>query len=208
MKLIAIALVALLVAAAGGFLLLGSGPPRGAGGASGGGAGGPGGAGAVDEGGAGGSGSGAGGPGGAAGNAGAGTAGAANPAAPGSAPPTAPLPVVPVEPPDPPVVPREGVVPGEIPPEGEAEAARAAETRRKLMETALGQVAWRRRPLKDVADDLARASGLEVVLEGEGLGDEPVSAEGNLTASAVLDHIGLTRALRFELRPGRVVIRR
>ena len=56
---------------------------------------------------------------------------------------------------------------------------------------------------------MAVASGLEVVLDGEGLADEPITLEGSdVKVRQVLDHVSVSRALRFEVRPGKVVIRR
>ena len=208
-----LAVLALLAAAGAGLLLLGRGPaPPAAGGGTGGGSGaGPAtgtdaaagaGEGSPEDGGA---------PGGAGGGPGrrAGGGGADGEAAAGTG-----APAVPARRPDgddAPVTPREGVPPGEIPilDVGPEEFEKLEEARRAVAETDLGRVAWRRRPLREVADDLAERSGLAVELDGEGLGDEPVTMEGDrVKARQVLDHVAVSRALRFEIRPGKVVIRR
>jgi hypothetical protein len=116
-----------------------------------------------------------------------------------------------VDPSEVPVLPGPGVVPGEILPEGlePAEFEKIEEARRKVAEGGLGRVAWRKRPLGAVAEDLAAASGIEVVLDGEGLADEPITFEASdVKVRQVLDHVSVSRALRFEVRPGKVVIRR
>ena len=143
---------------------------------------------------------------------GAGAAGSGSPGAAGAdgTEPAAKKPVV-VDPVDMHVPAAPGVVVGEIPPGpmSPADVEKFEEARRKVAEADLGRVAWRRRPLSAVADDLAKACGLEVELDGEGLGDEPVSMEGDgVKVRQVLDLVSASRALRYEIRPGKVVIRR
>lgn len=115
------------------------------------------------------------------------------------------------EAPRPPKPPREDAPPGEILkgdlPEEEAE--KVEETRRTLQETDLGKVQWRGRTLKSVAEEIASKSGVAVVLEGDDLADEPVQMGGEaVSARAALDHIAGSRTLRFEVQPGKVVIKR
>jgi hypothetical protein len=114
-------------------------------------------------------------------------------------------------PPRPPVPLREGVTPGEIRredlPGKEAEAVE--ETRRVLQETDLGKVEWRSRSLRAVAAEIAEKAGVAVELEGDDLADEPVGLGAEtVTARVALEHIAGSRALRFEILPGKVVIRR
>jgi hypothetical protein len=91
-----------------------------------------------------------------------------------------------------------------------AEEARKVDAlREKLGGKFLEKVEWRDAPLEKVVAEIAGATGVAVEIEGEGLADEPVRLDRkDENAFEVLQAVTMSRNLRFEITPEKVIVKR